>query len=91
MSSIKKRRLKLPLTSHPNLFVGECVPFYFCPRSVMLCMIYRANHTELPYPVGKTLLFIWKRICGAVQRELRSKNSPNGSFFHVVAASSRLG
>jgi CxxC-x17-CxxC domain-containing protein len=36
MNKIKERRLKLPLSSHFNLFVGDCVPFYFCPRSVML-------------------------------------------------------
>jgi len=47
MSSIKQRRLGLMLSSHPGLHVGECVPFYFCPRSVMLYMIYRANDLEL--------------------------------------------
>ena len=36
ISSIKERRLSLPLTSHPELHVGDCVPFYFCTRSVML-------------------------------------------------------
>lgn len=37
MNTIKQRRLnELRLTSHPTLFVGDCVPFYFCPRSVML-------------------------------------------------------
>ena len=30
MSAIKQRRLKLALASHPNLHVGECVPFSFC-------------------------------------------------------------
>ncbi len=35
MSHIKQRRLtELRLNSHPQLFVGQCVPFYFCPRSV---------------------------------------------------------
>ena len=27
------------LRSHPGLRVGACVPFYFCPKSVMLCTI----------------------------------------------------
>ena len=41
MSSIKQRRLnELTLTSHSGLPVGDCVPFYFCSRSVMLYLIY---------------------------------------------------
>jgi hypothetical protein len=31
MSRIKQRRLTLPLNSHPDLHVGDCVPFYFFP------------------------------------------------------------
>lgn len=54
MGSIKQRRLSdLRLTSHPELFVGDCVPFYFCPRSVMLYLIYQANHPELTYRGGQ--------------------------------------
>ena len=54
MSSIKQRRLsELHLTSHPDLCVGDCVPFYFCPRSVMLYLIYQANHPELAYRGGQ--------------------------------------
>ena len=36
MSNIKQRRLSLPVSCHPGLNVGDCVPFYFCPRSTML-------------------------------------------------------
>ncbi|MCC7374183.1 MAG: DUF4433 domain-containing protein [Verrucomicrobiales bacterium] len=53
MSSIKARRLQSALTSHPKLTVGECVPFYFCPRSIMLYLIYQANHPELTYRGGQ--------------------------------------
>lgn len=53
MSSIKQRRLTLPLGSHPGLHVGDCVPFYFCPRSVMLYLIYQGNHPELSYRGGQ--------------------------------------
>ncbi|MBE7523168.1 MAG: DUF4433 domain-containing protein [Burkholderiales bacterium] len=57
MNSIKQRRLnELRLTSHPALFVGDCVPFYFCPRSVMLYLIYRGNHAELSYRGGQGLI-----------------------------------
>lgn len=54
MNSIKQRRLdELRLASHPGLFVGDCVPFYFCPRSVMLYLIYQGNHPELGYRGGQ--------------------------------------
>jgi len=54
MSSIKRRRLKeCELSSHPGLFVGQCVPFYFCPRSVMLYLIHKRN-PELEYKGGQS-------------------------------------
>ena len=53
MSSIKRRRLNLPLSSHHNLRVGDCVPFYFCPRSVMLYLLHKGNHPELEYRGGQ--------------------------------------
>lgn len=54
MNAIKQRRMReLTLSNHPDLYVGDCVPFYFCPRSVMLYLIYRANHPELSYRDGQ--------------------------------------
>ena len=53
MDKIKQWRLTKTLNSHTNLHVGDCVPFYFCPRSVMLYVIYRANHSELSYRGGQ--------------------------------------
>ena len=53
MNRIKQRRLKSSLNSHPGLRVGDCVPFYFCPRSVMLYVIHKANHVELSYRGGQ--------------------------------------
>ncbi|MFC1888543.1 DUF4433 domain-containing protein [Thermodesulfobacteriota bacterium] len=54
MSAIKNRRLnELTLTSHPGLHIGDCVPFYFCPRSIMLYLIYKANHPDLGYRGGQ--------------------------------------
>jgi hypothetical protein len=53
MNNIKRRRLtELTLSSHPNLHVGQCVPFYFCPRSVMLYLIHRRS-PELAYQGGQ--------------------------------------
>ena len=56
MSTIKQRRLTNPVTCRPGLNVGDCVPFYFCPRSVMLYLIHRANHPELDYHGGQGLI-----------------------------------
>ncbi len=53
MSNIKQRRLTLPVKCHEGDFVGDYVPFYFCPRSVMLYLIYRGNHPELTYRDGQ--------------------------------------
>ncbi len=53
INNIKRRRRQLTLSSHPGLHVGDCVPFYFCPRSVMLYVIYMANHPELSYRGGQ--------------------------------------
>lgn len=44
MSSIKRRRVEqLEVDCHPGTKVGEFVPFYFCPRSIMLYVIHRGN------------------------------------------------
>lgn len=54
MGNIKHRRLnELSLKCHQGLRVGACVPFYFCPRSVMLYVIYQANAAELTYRGGQ--------------------------------------
>ena len=53
ITSIKLRRRTNKLNSHPSLQVGDCVPFYFCPRSVMLYVIRMANHPELEYKGGQ--------------------------------------
>lgn len=53
MGSIKQRRLTLPVTCHDGDCVGDYVPFYFCSRSVMLYLLYQANHPELTYHGGQ--------------------------------------
>jgi hypothetical protein len=54
MGHIKERRLSKELASHIGLTVGQCVPFYFCPPSVMLYIIYQGNHADLAYKGGQT-------------------------------------
>lgn len=54
MSSIKQRRLhELQVKCQLETFVGEYVPFYFCPRSIMLYLLHRGNHPELTYRGGQ--------------------------------------
>lgn len=54
MSSIKRRRIwDCMVRCHQGTTVGDYVPFYFCPRSVMLYVIHCANHAELEYRGGQ--------------------------------------
>ena len=54
MKRIKRRRMeKLRLISHPDLYVGECVPFYFSPRSVLLYLLHKRNHPDIEYRGGQ--------------------------------------
>ncbi len=53
MDRIKAGRLHTQtLSSHAGLPVGECVPFNFCPRSVMLHVIH-TGHPDLAYRGGQ--------------------------------------
>ncbi len=54
MNKIKQRRLdEITLDTYPDLFVGQCVPFYFCPRSVMLYMMHMGNSPDITYQGGQ--------------------------------------
>lgn len=54
MGHIKRRRLEdLEVSCHAGTKVGEYVPFYFCPRSVMLYLIYRGSSPDLTYTEGQ--------------------------------------
>jgi hypothetical protein len=54
MSEIKRRRLEeLDVDCHPGTKVGEYVPFYFCPRSIMLFLLHKGNHVDLTYRGGQ--------------------------------------
>lgn len=52
MNHIKERRKRTALPSHPDLKVGECVPFYFGLHSVMLYMM-NVKSAELTYKGGQ--------------------------------------
>ncbi len=54
MSTIKQRRLEeLVVSCHSGTKVGEYVPFYFCPRSIMLYILHQGNHPDLDYSEGQ--------------------------------------
>lgn len=54
MSTIKERRLKeIEVPCHPKTMVGQYVPFYFCPRSIMLFMLHMGNHPDISYKGGQ--------------------------------------
>ena len=54
MSNIKRRRVEeLAVSCCPGTQVGDYVPFYHCPRSVMLYVIYKANPPGLTYRGGQ--------------------------------------
>jgi len=54
MPKIKERRLyDIEVHCCPGTKVGDYVPFYFCPRSIMLYILYRGNHPDLTYAEGQ--------------------------------------
>ena len=66
MNKIKQRRLEeIVVDCHPATKVGEYVPFYFCPRSVMLYILWRGNHPEVTYREARVRSFIWSPMRGA--------------------------
>lgn len=75
MSSIKQRRLvELTLSNYPDLHVGDCVPFYFCPRSVMLFLIAQSNHQKLEYRDGQgAIIHLEADLYAAVNWAARNK------------------
>lgn len=54
MTEIKRRRLfEIDVPCHPGTKVGDYVPFYFCPRSIMLFIIHKNNHPDMTYHGGQ--------------------------------------
>lgn len=53
MADVVTRRKLLPVPCYPATRIGDYVPFYFCPRSVMLYVISRGNHPSLTYTSGQ--------------------------------------
>jgi hypothetical protein len=54
MSRIKQRRLtEIEVCCHPGTMVGQYVPFFYCPRSIMLYILDRGNHPDVDYQEGQ--------------------------------------
>jgi len=53
MPRIKARRLQMQVKCHGGTCVGDYVPFYFCPRSIMLYILHRSNHPDIDYHEGQ--------------------------------------
>ena len=76
MQKIKARRLNSFLASHLLLSVGDCVPFYFCPRSVMLYVIHKHDSPDIIYKDGQASIIhleadLRKTVAWAQQGNLR--------------------
>jgi hypothetical protein len=57
MNLIKKRRLEeIKVSCHLGTTVGQYVPFYFCPRSIMLYILHMGNHPDVSYRGGQKLI-----------------------------------
>lgn len=53
IQKVKNDRMARPVPCHPDTMVSDYVPFYFCSRSVMLFLLYKANHENLDYRGGQ--------------------------------------
>lgn len=76
MSTIKARRLSLPVPCHPGTQVGDYVPFYFCPRSVMLYLLHKGNHPELRYRGGQDPILTLRADLRVVLTWIRQQDIP---------------
>lgn len=53
MQHIKERRMQAPVGGPAGGMVGEYVPFYFCPRSIMLYIMHMSDHPDITYRGGQ--------------------------------------
>lgn len=81
-SNIKQRRLQeITVPCCSNRFVGEFVPFYFCPRSPMLFTINRGNTGRVPGCQKQIVhLVSTMQIATGLGREWAFSNGNAGAF-----------
>lgn len=98
MTKIKERRMRKRLTSYPDLCVGSCVPFYFCPRSIMLYMFHMNNHSDITYrggqePIVHLVADLRKTVAWAEAKDKRwvfTDSNAGSSYFNDFADLSQL-
>ncbi len=77
ISNLKQRRLeRCEVNCHPGTKVGDYVPFYLCPRSVMLYVLHRGNHPELSYSGGQSEMIHLEADLRAVVAWAESEGAP---------------
>jgi hypothetical protein len=83
-SHIKKRRLsEIRVPCCKNRFVGEFVPFYFCPRSPMLLTINKGN-TGRPTGCQRTIIHLVSNVAAAIGlRKGWAISDGNAGAFHT--------
>ncbi len=82
---IKADRLVLPVACHEGTCVGDYVPFYLCPRSVMLYVISRKNHPNVAYREGQgPIIHLMADLHEAV--EWAEQNNKRWAFTDINAA-----
>jgi hypothetical protein len=97
LGNIKQRRLKSALNSYKDLHVGDCVPFYFCYRSVMLYFIHK-NNKELAYQGGQEpIVHLVADLCETIdwaekngQRWVFTSSNAGSDYFEDYADSKQL-
>lgn len=86
---IKRRRLQeIPVPCVENRFVGEFVPFYFCPRSPMLYTINMGN-TGRPKGCQRTIIHLVSKVRFALGLGVAwAVSDGNAGTFHTTFESS---
>lgn len=90
MSEIKRERIEeLDVACHPGTKVGDYVPFFFCPRSVMLYVLHRGDNPELTYHGGQDpIVHLEADLCEVIawadkQRRLWAFSLSNAGAFYA--------
>jgi hypothetical protein len=99
MNRIKQRRLETPIKCRPGLNVGGCVPFYFCPRSIMLYLLHKGNDPDLTYlggqgPIVHLVGRLHKSVEYAKRENLRwafTTSNASSKYFRDYCALDQLG
>lgn len=89
---IKRRRMtEIRVDCCGNRFVGEFVPFYFCPRSPMLFSVNRGNTGRTPGCQRTIVHLVSTLAVGIGQNRPRAVSDGNAGAFHTTFSSDLTG